>query len=271
MTPNRLTTSLEIKKLNNMQFEGHGSVFGNVDYGGDVVLPGAFKRTLAEHRAENSMPSMFWMHDPSRVAGKWLDMSEDEKGLATKGELAPTDLGKEIHTLLKMEAVKGLSIGYIPMDTDYTSDGIRLIKEADLIEVSVVSIPMNPKAQIQHVKSRLSAMGEYVPTDEEVAEAKRDAERFLRNKGFSRKMAMQCASNLFSELLDPSVMLESSAEANEKLEQAASQTPDGDEDKTAEKSNATLEDIEAANILDVLYEKSDEYDTNRIMKQYFRS
>jgi HK97 family phage prohead protease len=208
MTPIRLTTRLEIKSLSNMQFEGHGAVFGNVDRGGDVLLPGAFKRTLAGHKANGTTPSMFWMHDQTRIPGKWLDVSEDEDGLPVKGELAPTDLGKEVHTLLKMEAVSGLSIGYLPTDIDYASDGVRLLKEVELLEVSIVAIPMNPKAQVAHVKSRLSARGEYVPDDRELAELKRDTERYLRSRGFSRNMATQCAKNLFYEL-DPSATLES--------------------------------------------------------------
>lgn len=198
MNPVRLTTSLEIKSLSNMQFEGHGAVFGNVDLGGDVILPGAFKRTLALHKAQDTLPAMFWMHDMSRIPGKWLDMVEDDKGLVTKGELAPTDLGKEVHTLLKMDAVRGLSIGYISKEFDYNTDGVRVIRDVDLLEVSIVSIPMNPKAQIQHVKSRLSAMGEYVPRDDEMAELKRECEHFLRTKGFSKKMACRYAANLFN-------------------------------------------------------------------------
>jgi hypothetical protein len=82
-----LTVSLEIKSLSDREFDGHGSIFGNVDLGGDIVLPGAFKRSLAQHRKEGSLPQMFWMHDPSRVPGKWLSMSEDEDGLAVKGVL----------------------------------------------------------------------------------------------------------------------------------------------------------------------------------------
>jgi HK97 family phage prohead protease len=195
----RLTTRLEIKSLSSMQFEGHGAVFGNVDLGGDVILPGAFKRSLAQHKSNGTLPAMFWMHDTTRIPGKWLDMSEDDKGLPVYGELAPTDLGKEVHTLLKMDAVGGLSIGFMPLDVEYASDGVRLIKEVELFEVSIVAIPMNPKAQIAHVKSRLSARGEYVPTDQEVAELKRDAERYLRARGFSRSMAMQCAKNLFKD------------------------------------------------------------------------
>jgi hypothetical protein len=191
-----------------MQFEGHGAVFGNIDLGGDVLLPGAFARTLAKHKSEGTFPAMFWMHDQTRIPGKWLDIAEDDDGLPVKGELAPTDLGKEVHTLLKMDAVGGLSIGYLPTDVDYASDGVRVLKEVDLFEVSIVAIPMNPKAQIAHVKSRLSARGEYVPTDKELAELKRDAERYLRSRGFSSNMAKQCAKNIFQEF-DFSATLES--------------------------------------------------------------
>jgi hypothetical protein len=125
---------------------------------------------------------MFWMHDPSRVPGKWTDMRETDDGLHVKGVLADTPLGNEIHTLLKMDAVRGLSIGYQTTDADYDRDGNRVIKQADLWEVSVVSLPMNPLAQVQHVKSQLSAAGEYVPTVKEF-------ERILRNAGCSRSVA----------------------------------------------------------------------------------
>lgn len=177
-----LTIPLEIKSLADREFDGHGSIFKNVDLGGDIVLPGAFKRSLKDHRDAGSLPQMFWMHDPSRVPGKWLDMHEDKHGLVVKGVLADTDLGNEIHTLLKMDAVRGLSIGYVTRDQDFDKDGNRLIKEADLWEVSVVSLPMNPLAQVAHVKSRLSAIGEYVPTV-------REFERSLRDVGCSQKVA----------------------------------------------------------------------------------
>lgn len=188
-----LTVPLELKSLNSREFEGHGSVFGNVDLGGDVVAPGAFKASLKEHKSDGSLPAMFWMHDPGRVPGKWLDMSEDEYGLHVKGVLADTPLGNEIHTLLKMEAVRGLSIGYTADKADYNRDGVRVIKEAKLWEVSVVSLPMNPLAQVAHVKSQLSAAGEYVPTE-------REFERILRGTGCSQRVAKIILSKVF----DPS-------------------------------------------------------------------
>jgi HK97 family phage prohead protease len=188
----KLTIPLEIKSLSEGEFEGHGSVFGNEDLGGDVVVKGAFKRSLAEHKAAGELPQMFWMHDPSKVPGKWLSMEEDAHGLRVKGVLADTPLGNEIRTLLKMDAVKGLSIGYQTRDQDFDDDGTRLIKEVDLWEVSVVSLPMNPLAQVAHAKSRLSEFGEYVPTLKEF-------ERILREAGCSRSTAKKLVHNMMTE------------------------------------------------------------------------
>jgi len=188
----KITIPLRIKQLDNREFVGHGSMFNNIDLGGDVVMPGAFKRSLAQHRKADSLPQMFWMHDPSRVLGKWTDMGEDEDGLVVKGVLADTPLGNEIHTLLKMDAVKGLSIGYSTVDQDYDADGNRLLKEVELWEVSVVSLPMNPLAQVAHAKSQLSEAGEYVPTVKEF-------ERILREAGCSRSTAKRLVHNMTSE------------------------------------------------------------------------
>jgi HK97 family phage prohead protease len=193
-----LTIPLEIKSLSDREFEGHGSVFKNVDLGGDIVVPGAFKRSLKE----NPQPLMLWMHDPERVPGKWLDVHEDSKGLAVHGVLADTDLGNEIHTLLKMGALGGLSIGYRTIDQDFDKQGNRLLKELELPEVSIVSMPMNPLARVAHVKSRLSAACEYVPTIKEF-------ESILRNAGCSNSVAKRISYMLRNIEDDDSERLES--------------------------------------------------------------
>lgn len=187
-----LNVALEIKSLGARQFEGHGSIFGNIDLGGDVVLPGAFKRTLAAHKKAGALPQMFWMHRPDQVPGVYTDMEEDAKGLYVKGELVDTALGNEMHTLLSRKAVRGLSIGYRTIESEYDKDGNRLLKELDLWEVSLVSLAMNPLAKIEAVKSRLSVDGEYVPTE-------REFERLLRDAGCSRKVA----TILVAKLYDP--------------------------------------------------------------------
>ena len=188
----KIALPLEVKSLDERQFTGHGSVFGNVDLGDDIVVPGAFKKSLSEKQKSGVMPGLFWMHDPGKVAGKWVEMKEDSRGLWVRGELAPTPLGDEIHTLMKMEAVSGLSIGFQIRDHDYDKDGNRLIKEVDLWEVSVVSLPMNPLARVTHVKTRTSELGEYVPTP-------REFERILRDVGCSKSVAKRLIHKLFDD------------------------------------------------------------------------
>ena len=209
-----ITIPLEIKGLNSREFDGHGSIFKNVDFGGDIVLPGAFKRSLAQHKADGDLPAMFWMHDPGKIPGKWMDMHEDDKGLAVKGVLAKTDLGDEIHTLLKMDAVRGMSIGYLTKDYDFDKDGNRLIKEADLWEVSIVSLPMNPLAQVVHVKSQLSERGEYVPSLKEF-------EATLRDAGCSRSVAKTIISKIYDGEEKPAALRDAGQEAVDAAEALA--------------------------------------------------
>jgi HK97 family phage prohead protease len=151
-----LNCSFELKSVTEAgSFEGYGSVFGNVDLGGDVVAPGAFKDTLRQHEQDGVLPQMFWMHQPDQVPGRWLSMSEDSRGLYVRGMLADTVLGKDTRTLLLMKAIRGLSIGY--SIEDHKSDvsyegGARVLKKVNLWEVSLVSLPMNPSALVEAAK-----------------------------------------------------------------------------------------------------------------------
>ena len=79
---------LELKKLGeDGTFSGYGSIFGNTDSYGDIVMPGAFATSLADHRRRGSRPKMFWQHDPREPIGSWVDLSEDGKGLWVEGRL----------------------------------------------------------------------------------------------------------------------------------------------------------------------------------------
>ena len=187
-----LTVPFQIKANGDARkIDGHGAVFGNLDLGGDIIVPGAFTASLATHKAAGTMPAMFWMHQWDKVPGMWDAMSEDETGLKVLGTLADTPLGEEIATLTRMKAVRGLSIGYSGIEVDYTEDGDRLLKVLDLYEVSIVSLAMNPLAMIEGVKTRLSASGEYVPT-------RREFEHTLRDVGCSKNTAKRIISNVFS-------------------------------------------------------------------------
>lgn len=201
----RIDVGLSVKALGGREFEGYGSISGNVDLGGDIVMPGAFQKSLSEHKADGTLPVMFWMHQPDKVPGRWTEMREDSNGLYVKGELADTPLGNEMKTLLDMKAVRGLSIGYAAEKIDFDRKGNRLLQECKLFEVSIVSLAMNPMAKIKSAELRISESGEYVPTEDEqqeairiaIAEGKKNAERSLRDAGYSRKTAQSIVAQHF--------------------------------------------------------------------------
>lgn len=170
-------------------FSGYGGFFNNVDSYGDVIEPGAFKKTLAEARKTNHWPAMLMQHggwgmsaDDLTPVGIWTEMTEDEKGLVVEGKLAETQRANEAYGLLKMKprpALSGLSIGYRAKKfTVGTKIGEprRRLHEVELLEVSLVTFPANPKARIGSVKS-----GDGLGV--------RDAEKALREAGFSANEA----------------------------------------------------------------------------------
>ena len=138
------------------EITGYGSTFHNEDRGGDVVAPGAFAKSLAEHRDSGTMPAMLWSHDINEPIGVWHEATEDGKGLLLKGKLTTeTRRGAEARALAKDGAL-ALSIGYQTRDADY-ADGARVLKDVRLHEVSLVSIPMNPEARLVSVKNAMAA------------------------------------------------------------------------------------------------------------------
>lgn len=162
-------------------FEGYGSVFNVKDGGNDIIVPGAFSETLTAQKAQGRMPAMLWQHKQDTVIGVYTKMEEDQVGLSVSGKLAlKTAKGAEAYELLKMGAISGMSIGYRSKEDSYDRmTGIRTLKRLDLLELSLVTFPMNDSSRISSVKSSIEEL-----------ETIRDAERFLRDSGMSRTEAV---------------------------------------------------------------------------------
>lgn len=143
-------------------FSGYASTFGNVDEGGDVVIRGAFLDTLSRRT-----PKLLWQHDVGEPLGKVVSLKEDDRGLYGEFKISRTTRGQDAYQLLKDGAIDSMSIGYIPEDQEFTDDGIRQLKAVELLEISVVSIPMNEEALITSVKAQqpLSVHGSRVLED----------------------------------------------------------------------------------------------------------
>jgi HK97 family phage prohead protease len=177
-------------------FSGYGSVFGNIDHGGDMVLPDAFEKTIEWHTLNGTMPMMFYGHSTQKENGEWLDMATDDHGLWLKGRLwidgpnPDPDALKAYRGMKKARGKMGLSIGYdIPEGgAEYIKDGgYWKLKEIDLWEVSVTPFPMNDLARVESVKSA------------DKIKTKREFERFLREHGFSKSAAVGITASGFRE------------------------------------------------------------------------
>lgn len=136
-------------------FEGYASIFGNKDLGNDVVVEGAFAKSISRRGAKGV--KMLYQHDAKQPIGVYDEIVEDDRGLRVKGRLAlGTQRGREVFELMKMGAIDGLSIGYKVDAKGYSYDDRgkrRMLKEVDLMEISAVTFPMNPRARVQAVKS----------------------------------------------------------------------------------------------------------------------
>ena len=155
-------------------FSGYASVFGGVDAYGDTIMAGAYDTTLKNRKRPVQMR---WNHYGD-VIGKWLTITEDEKGLFVEGSLTPNhSLAQDVYASLKHGSIGGLSIGYrVIKGVDNTTGGMDL-HEIDLIEISVVESPADLAAQIDAVKSNIKTANSL----KEVEAILRDAGNFTRS------------------------------------------------------------------------------------------
>jgi HK97 family phage prohead protease len=135
--------------------EGYASVFGILDRVGDIALPGAFKASLAEWKRRKKAIPMLWQHNPDEPIGVWPDVVEDEKGLKVSGSLVlDVPRAAEVRALMLKGAVGGISIGYRTLDYEIDrTTGVRRLKKLDLWEISLVTFPALPEAQVSGVKT----------------------------------------------------------------------------------------------------------------------
>lgn len=126
-----------------MRFAGYAAIFGRPDRGGDVVRAGAFARSLK--RAPGAVP-LLWQHAPARPVGRVEYLKEDKRGLRVIARLSDGAAGREAAALLKEGSVRGLSFGYRVRAA--SGAGPRELTDLELVEVSLVSLPMQPRARV---------------------------------------------------------------------------------------------------------------------------
>lgn len=151
-------TPLDLKSIgDDGTFEGYASLFNREDSGRDIVLPGAFRDTLARRGAAGIR--MLFQHNPSEPIGVWQTLAEDAKGLFARGRLMPeVSRAREVLSLMRAGAIDGLSIGFkVVRSRRDRVTGVRRLEKVDLWEISIVTFPMLPEARITGLKSRTAS------------------------------------------------------------------------------------------------------------------
>lgn len=125
---------------NGIEICGYGNVFCARDYHNDVIQRGAFEKSLKAHADKKTMPAMLFEHK-NRVCGKWLKAEEDNYGLKLEGMIEKIGNEDIVNKVIKGQ-INGLSIGFFLMKS-HNLNNVRYIKEAHLVEISLVERPAN--------------------------------------------------------------------------------------------------------------------------------
>jgi HK97 family phage prohead protease len=180
------TFSFEVKNIiEDEEFftiEGYASTFGNVDYGNDVIVKGAFIKSISE---QPSVP-MLHQHSMNDKIGDSIELREDDIGLYIKAIFPKSDtmvsgrIIPQMRSTIKAGRSPEMSIGFYAILTD-TVEKIRYIKEIQLFEVSLVTKAMNSQALVNNLKSM---------------ESLKDVEQSLKDLGLSNTEAKGLISKI---------------------------------------------------------------------------
>ena len=220
------------------EFTGRASVFGVVDLVGDVVMAGAFTRTLAEKGA--TVP-VLTQHDATRPIGM-ATVEQTETSLdVVEGKLL-LDLvdAKQEHIRLKSGLVKGISIGF-KTKQDKFEDGVRKVLDVDLWEISLVTFPANPLATVTTVKSLEQRLESVLSadvgsmSDAQVADVLKMAEALVAER------------KSLNELVEALVLkFKPKGEPPAKVIEKKTEEPEGNDDGEDVETKAALEELLAS-------------------------
>jgi HK97 family phage prohead protease len=147
------TGEIEIEGYASVEFDDNGERV--VDRQGTVISSAsarkAIEKALTVYRRN---PILLAFHDQTRPVGRVTSIIVDAKGIRINAVLSMSDDCRDIRTKVTEGILKGFSIGFrIPEDAiDEEKDGSYTIREIDLLEISIVSVPANPETLFSVVR-----------------------------------------------------------------------------------------------------------------------
>lgn len=119
-----------------MRIVGYAAVFDRVDRAGDVIRKGAFA---------DAAPVPLLMQHRGGAVGAVVRVEEDARGLRIEARVDDVEVAR----LVRCRALPGLSVGYRARMVQ--QGAWRAIRRADLVEVSLVAVPMQPAARVDEI------------------------------------------------------------------------------------------------------------------------
>jgi len=198
---NYLELPFEIKAMSEedkfFTFEGLASTFNNVDLTDDIIRKGAFLKSISERT-----PVILWQHRTSEPIGMPTEIRETEEGLFIKARLPKEDdlVRGRVMPQMRVGSIRKMSIGYSVKDSE-NEGRVRILKEIDLFEVSLVTFPANPKASVSAFKSADGKM--FSLEDVQHISDVKTLRDFFKETDIFTKQAREHIMNKFLNLGDP--------------------------------------------------------------------
>jgi len=141
--------------IDSIMIEGYASTV-DTDRQGDIV-PSTVWKSGVQNYLKN--PVILAYHDHSEPIGRMVDHRIDSKGLWIKARISAA--AGEVFNLIKDGVLTAFSIGFRISDAEYNAaNELFVVKELELHEISVVSVPAN--------QNTLFSLSKSFETDEEV-------------------------------------------------------------------------------------------------------
>ena len=133
-----------------LKIEGYASTTA-IDRSADVILASAWTKSGGLSNFQRN-PILLFNHNYDKPIGKVVAMGTDSKGLKINGVISKS--AGDIYNLVKEGVLSTFSVGFLIKDAEYDkqNDGL-VVKDAELLEISVVSVPCNQDATFSVAKS----------------------------------------------------------------------------------------------------------------------
>ncbi|MBS0472347.1 MAG: HK97 family phage prohead protease [Proteobacteria bacterium] len=155
----RTNTPVRLAALGPDGFEGYASLFRVADGAGDIVVPGAFERSL--RRRPPDRVRLLYQHDANEPIGVWEEIREDARGLYVRGRFAlEVEKARDVRELVAAGALDGLSIGFRAVRAR-RGNGTRTLLEIELWEISIVTFPLLEGSAVTAIGTKSTIQGEH--------------------------------------------------------------------------------------------------------------